>query len=112
MKIPGRLQEHRTPLGLLNLILTAIPDAIAWKPFPRSLFNKLFRQDMMVAALFRDFPLSQRIKRVYQCHPISSPPLPETHHHPLWQWRNLAVEIMLAQLSALNMSTDGGPPYE
>jgi regulator-associated protein of mTOR len=112
MKIPGRLQERRTPLGELNWIFTAITDTIAWNTLPRPLFKKLFRQDLMVAALFRNFLLSQRIMRVHHCHPISSPALPETHHHPLWQSWDLAVEMVLAQLPALKACEKGGPPYE
>jgi regulator-associated protein of mTOR len=46
-KLPGRLQERRTPLGELNWIFTAITDTIAWTTLPRSLFRKYFRQDLM-----------------------------------------------------------------
>jgi regulator-associated protein of mTOR len=55
----------------------------------------------MVAALFRNFLLSERIMRAYHCHPISSPELPATHHHALWQSWDLALEMVVAQLPAL-----------
>lgn len=110
LKIPGRLQERRTPLGELNWIFTAITDTIAWNTLPRALFKKLFRQDLMVAALFRNFLLSQRIMRIHHCHPVSSPALPETHDHPLWKSWDLAVEMVLAQIPALNAAPT--IPYE
>ncbi len=53
-KLPGRLNDRRTPLGELNWIFTAVTDTIAWNTLPRELFKKLFRQDLMVAALFRN----------------------------------------------------------
>lgn len=34
-KIPGRLNDRRTPLGELNWIFTAITDTIAWNSLPR-----------------------------------------------------------------------------
>lgn len=112
MNVPGRLQERRTPLGELNWIFTAITDTIAWNLLPRALFKKLFRQDLMVAALFRNFLLSERIMRTHHCHPMSQPSLPETHNHPLWQSWDLAVEMVLAQLPALLICEKGGPHYE
>lgn len=99
--IPGKAQERRTPIGELNWIFTAITDTIAWNCLPRPLFKKLFRQDLMVAALFRNFLLAQRIMRAFHCHPISDPPLPSTHNHPLWASWDLAIELVLIQLKDL-----------
>jgi regulator-associated protein of mTOR len=112
-KLPGRLQERRTPLGELNWIFTAITDTIAWTTLPRPLFRKFFRQDLMVAALFRNFLLAQRIMSAYGCHPQSYPELPDTHQHPLWESWDLAVEMALAQLPMLEEKETGArPDYE
>ncbi|OJD12341.1 hypothetical protein AJ78_07048 [Emergomyces pasteurianus Ep9510] len=111
-RVPGRLQDRRSPLGELNWIFTAITDTIAWNTLPRPLFKKLFRQDLMVAALFRNFLLAERIMRAHECHPISSPNLPETHTHPLWQSWDLAIEMVLAQLPALIDHEEGKRHYD
>ena len=139
-KLPGRLQERRTPLGELNWIFTAITDTIAWTTLPRHLFRKFFRQDLMgtlaisptplsfapsslllerqtltcplVAALFRNFLLAQRIMSVYNCHPQSFPELPDTRRHPLWESWDLAVDMALAQLPMLDRKESDGIEYE
>lgn len=102
-KIPGRQQERRTPLGELTWIFTAITDTIAWNLLPRRLFKRLFRQDLMVAAKFRNFLLAQRILRAFGCHPESCPAIPSTHEHPLWRSWDLAIELVLAQLHSEEM---------
>ena len=112
MRVPGKLQERRSPLGELNWIFTAVTDTIAWNTLPRDIFRKLFRQDLMVAALFRNFLLSQRIMRAYGCHPISVPKMADTHNHPMWESWDLAMEMVLAQLPALLASAADGPQYE
>ncbi|KAI8835270.1 raptor N-terminal caspase like domain-containing protein [Chytriomyces cf. hyalinus JEL632] len=108
MKIPGQLNDRRTALGELNWIFTAITDTIAWNMLPHDVFKKLFRQDLMVAALFRNFLLAERIMRYYHCSPLSHPPLPSTHQHPLWSSWDLAAELCLHQLPELLKS----PPAE
>eukprot|EP00249_Psilotum_nudum_P023321 c28829_g1_i1 orf=818-4927(+) len=100
-KIPGRQNDRKTPLGELNWIFTAITDTIAWNVLPRELFQRLFRQDLLVASLFRNFLLAERMMRAANCTPQSYPRLPPTHQHPMWHAWDMAAEICLAQLPAL-----------
>jgi regulator-associated protein of mTOR len=109
-KIPGQLSDRRTMLGELNWIFTAITDTIAWNVLPKKLFQELFRQDLLVASLFRNFLLADRIMRSYNCTPVSSPELPSTCHHPMWQAWDLAVDSCLCQLPRL--LTDSTAVYE
>jgi regulator-associated protein of mTOR len=99
--LPGRVNDRRTPLGELNWIFTAVTDTIAWSVLPRDLFHKLFRQDLLVASLFRNFLLADRILRAASCTPMSYPKLPQTHNHPMWQAWDLAVDMCIAQLPTL-----------
>ncbi|XP_059163901.1 regulatory-associated protein of mTOR-like isoform X2 [Physella acuta] len=106
-KIPGQLSDRRTMLGELNWIFTAITDTIAWNSLPRELFQKLFRQDLLVASLFRNFLLAERIMRSYNCIPISNPKLPSTHQHTMWQAWDLALDLCLQQLTLKPLMADG-----
>lgn len=97
--IPGKLTDRRTPLGELNWIFTAITDTIAWTSLSRPIFKRLFRQDLMVAALFRNFLLAKRIMPHLNCNPISDPPLPElVRFHPMWDLWDLAIDQVFSQL--------------
>ena len=62
------------------------------------LFQKLFRQDLLVASLFRNFLLAERIMKSFDCNPISSPSLPPTNEHPLWLSWDLALDMCISQL--------------
>lgn len=110
-KIPGQLSDRRTLLGELNWIFTAITDTIAWHVLPRELFQKLFRQDLLVASLFRNFLLADRVMRSYNCSPVSHPELPPTHEHPMWQAWDFALDVCLSQLlHATSIVTDIATP--
>lgn len=100
-KIPGQFGDRRTMLGELNWIFTAITDTIAWNTLPRETFQKLFRQDLLVASLFRNFLLAERILRSCDCTPVSHPPLPNTHQHPMWDAWDMAVDMCLSQLNGI-----------
>lgn len=51
--LPGKDNDRKTPRGELNWIFTAITDTIAWNTLPSKIFQKMFRQDLLVASLFR-----------------------------------------------------------
>ncbi|PSC68711.1 Regulatory-associated of TOR 1 [Micractinium conductrix] len=110
-RIPGKQTDRKTPLGELNWVFTAITDTIAWNVLPRALFQKLFRQDLLVASLFRNFLLAERIMRAANCNPVSYPRLPPTHQHPMWQAWDMAAEMCLLQLPDL-LGGDGTKDYQ
>ncbi|RPD64751.1 hypothetical protein L227DRAFT_540999 [Lentinus tigrinus ALCF2SS1-6] len=106
MQLPGDLKDRRTPLGELNWIFTAITDTIAWTTFPREVFTRLYRSDLLIASLFRNFLLAERIMKNYHCTPHTYPPLPPTNTHPLWASWDLAVDACLRQLPDLLKNTE------
>lgn len=108
--IPGAVNDRKTPLGELNWVFTAITDSIAWNTLPTPLFQSLFRQDLMVASMFRNFLLADRILRELKCTPKSIPSLPSTCNHPLWQAWDLAVETCLTQLAQEGLLTSARRP--
>lgn len=106
--IPGKLTDRRTPLGELNWIFTAITDTIAWTTLSRPIFKRLFRQDLMVAALFRNFLLAKRIMPHFNCNPVSDPPLPDSvRFHHMWDSWDLAIDQVFSQLiKSHNLNTN------
>lgn len=113
MQLPGDLKDRKTPLGELNWIFTAITDTIAWTSFSKETFSRLYRCDLLIASLFRNFLLAERILKNYNCTPHTYPPLPATNTHPLWATWDLAVDTCLRQLPKLLHPSDevpGVPP--
>ncbi|XP_008799843.2 regulatory-associated protein of TOR 1-like isoform X2 [Phoenix dactylifera] len=100
-QIPGRQNDRKTLLGELNWIFTAVTDTIAWNVLPHDIFQRLFRQDLLVASLFRNFLLAERIMRAANCSPNSYPLLPSTHQHHMWDAWDMAAEICLSKLPQL-----------
>lgn len=98
IEIPGKLTDRRTPLGELNWIFIAVTDTIAWTSLSRPLFKKLFRQDLVIAALFRNFLLAKKLMPEAGCHPISDPPLPDVSSHPMWDSWEFAIDQILGQM--------------
>ncbi|KAJ7762335.1 hypothetical protein DFH07DRAFT_407956 [Mycena maculata] len=108
MQLPGDLKDRKTPLGELNWIFTAITDTIAWTTFSRDVFTRLYRCDLLIASLFRNFLLAERIMKNYHCTPHTYPPLPPTNTHQLWATWDLAVDACLRQLPDLLYKTPDG----
>lgn len=106
--IPGKDSDRTTPRGELNWILTAITDTIAWNVLPARKFQKLFRMDSLLASLYRNFLLAQRIMKSFRCTPQSWPIMPDSTIHPLWRSWDMAVESFLshyvAQQRALSLT--------
>ena len=48
--VPGKANDRKTPLGELNWIFTAVTDSIAWNVLPKALFQRVFRQDLLLVA--------------------------------------------------------------
>uniref|UniRef100_A0A914DRW0 Raptor N-terminal CASPase-like domain-containing protein n=1 Tax=Acrobeloides nanus TaxID=290746 RepID=A0A914DRW0_9BILA len=94
-EIPGILTDRRTLLGELNWIFTAITDTIAWNSLPKEVFQRLFRQDLLIASLFRSFLLAERIMGENNCKVVSQPELPSVFNHPLWEYWEYTLDLCL-----------------
>ncbi|KAJ8501646.1 hypothetical protein ONZ45_g12060 [Pleurotus djamor] len=111
MQIPGDLKDRRTPLGELNWIFTAITDTIAWTTFSREIFTRLYRCDLLIASLFRNFLLAERIMKSYGCTPHTYPALSPTNTHSMWDAWDLALDTCIRQLPVLlNKDPEIPPP--
>merc|ERR1712173_369133 len=96
--ISGKVSTRNTPLNELNRIFTSITDGIAWNVLSSDLFYILFRQDQLVASVFRNFLLAERIMSSLCRKPVSYPKIPSTKNHILWQAWDLALEQILKSM--------------
>ena len=97
--LPGKISDRRSLVGELNWVFTAITDTIAWTSLPRDLFLRLFRQDLLVASLFRNFLFADRVMRQYSCVPVSHPKLRPTYKHHLWLSWESTLDSLLKEMS-------------
>jgi len=100
-RLPSSRRDRASIAGELDLVLTTVADGVAWTSLPRPLFQSLFRQDPVVASLFRNFIQAQRIMRRFGCTPQSVPALPLMAEHPLWDSWDEAMDSVLERLSLL-----------
>jgi regulator-associated protein of mTOR len=61
--LPGIVSDKTTPLGFLDWVLTSVVDAIAFECVPLRRFQRLFREDVTLAGLCRNFFVAQRVMR-------------------------------------------------
>lgn len=101
-EIPGAQNPNQrdTMFGELHWIFTSLTEAIAYDVLPPHLFRRLFRLDVLVASLFRNFLLAVRIFKSLDIHPVSVPALPSrVAHHPLWRAWDMVVDESLQRLA-------------
>ncbi|TGZ71648.1 hypothetical protein CRM22_002518, partial [Opisthorchis felineus] len=111
-RIPGAHSNRMSLLGEINWIFTAVTDTIAWCSFPIDLFQKLFRQDLLVAGLFRNFLLAERIMKTYGCTPVSAPALPTTFRHSMWTAWDHTLDRLVYYLPRILKVLEGNPTTE
>jgi regulatory associated protein of mTOR len=97
--VTGNPKDSTTPLGELVSIFTAVTDAIAWSSFEQRIFWRLFREDVALANISRNFLLAARILHTFGLHATSRPALPPTHAHHLWDNWDSTLELFLLRLA-------------
>nr|CCC89356.1 conserved hypothetical protein [Trypanosoma congolense IL3000] len=82
--IPGTVEDKKTPLGRLQWAFMSITECIAWSSLPYETFVHLFREDVVLAPLFRGFLVAERIITALGGEVCVYPPLPRMGNHSMW----------------------------
>jgi len=56
--LAGQIGDRSSMRGQLNWIFIAVTDTIAWDVLSTDMFQRIFRNDLLAAALFRNFLLA------------------------------------------------------
>ncbi|KAF4663765.1 hypothetical protein FOZ61_001387 [Perkinsus olseni] len=76
----------------LNSVFTSIMNSIAWSTLSAESYETLFRKDVVLASLFRNYLLAQRLLSLVGITSVSTPKLPDCGQHPLWETWELVLE--------------------
>ncbi|KAF4724186.1 hypothetical protein FOZ62_009771 [Perkinsus olseni] len=76
----------------LNSVFTSIMNSIAWSTLSAESYETLFRKDVVLASLFRNYLLAQRLLSLVGITSVSTPKLPDCSQHPLWETWELVLE--------------------
>jgi hypothetical protein len=107
-QFPGRLNDRKTPLGLLNWILSSVAESIAWSIFDKPMVKILLRQDQTLASIVRNFLLATRILSSFRCTPFFYPLTSlldpeEIVSHQLWTLWDHVLDTAVHLLSSGKM---------
>jgi hypothetical protein len=123
--LPGKLSDRSTLLGQLHWVFTALTDTLGWQLFtssPRNpsgstslaptrrgvvLFKQLYRQDVLLATLFRNYLLAQLVMRCYGSRSVSIPDVPWRENELRAQWNCLVDRYGQLALQGITAVPDG-----
>ncbi|KAF4652602.1 hypothetical protein FOL47_011001 [Perkinsus chesapeaki] len=84
----------------LNSVFTSITNSIAWSSLRAETYEILFRQDAVLASLFRNYLLAQRLLSLVGVSSVSRPQLPDCSQHPLWEAWDFVLESSILHVVA------------
>lgn len=103
---PGRINDRKSPRGLLNWVLSSILESIACSILDRATIKLMLRQDPMLASMIKNFVLASRILVTFRCSPFCYPLELDTLailSHPLWEIWDQILETSLDLLHSQKM---------